>query len=116
MKRWFLPILLFLTFDSAQAKDSKKNSIKDIDAVLIQGEVSVGTQTPNGWQIQEVAAQEMGLCALYTKSKFNFGNSPGIIYARIADGAYSGDVGIERLAKESAEMLRAKSSEFFAMK
>lgn len=104
--------VLFLTWTATAQAKAKENSIKDIDAVVIQDDVSIGTHAPSGWVIDSSTAQSTGLCALYVQEKFSFGDSPAIIYARISDKSYSGDGGIERLVNESATMFKGKSPKF----
>lgn len=107
----FFKYLFIIYFSSTfiQIALGNTNSIKDVDTVLIQDDVTIGTHAPLGWKIDKKASENMGVCAVYILESKNFDDSPSIIYPRIASSDYLGEKGVDKQIEESTNMLKATS-------
>lgn len=104
----FLTLISIPTFGTKNAQPD----IKKIDAVLIEGTVSIGTHAPEGWFLDQTVANQMGVCAFYLLNNFNLQSSPAIIYPRISAMNVKGNSGIETLIQDVAKPYSKKSSKF----
>ena len=118
---WILLLATLIAFSSfattktliikGDAKKSK-NSIKDIDVVLLQDDLSIGAQAPKNWILDRNAAKNFGLCAMYVIKGFSLNNSPAIIYPRISGQKCTNDNVLEEIIQEQAQKYKNESPKF----
>lgn len=87
--------------------ESPKNSIKDIDAIILQGDSSIGVHAPNNWILDKTTAENFGMCAMYIVNGSTFDNSPAIIYPRLVSKN-----SIESAVQEQAKKYKELSPKF----
>lgn len=101
-------LVLFLFFTEA-----KENSIKDVDAVSIQSDVTVGTKAPDGWVRDNTLFSRYGVCAFYYIKGKDFNSSPVVIYPKIIFGQ-AGEKAINSIVSNMVKTF--KSSKAFRLK
>ncbi len=101
--------IVYFSLAFIQIAFGKTNSINEVDTVLIQDNITLGTHAPIGWWLDKKASESMGVCAMYILESKNFDNSPAIIYPRIASSDYIGEKGVDKQIEESTKMLKTAS-------
>ena len=108
----FIFVLLFALagFYVSTKVQSSSPSNEPVSAALIDGEVALSSQAPEGWVLDKVTAQQMGMCALYVLKAHNFENSPYLIYPRIA--GKGGDEAIKTTVQDIVSIYKSHSQHF----
>jgi hypothetical protein len=79
-------------------------------AVIIDQDVALLSFAPSGWILDQAAATQMGMCAVYVLKGHNFENSPYLIYPRIAEKG--GDAAIATAVQDLAAIYKSHSPQF----
>ena len=79
-------------------------------AVLVDKDIALQSSAPEGWALDQAAATQMGMCAVYVLKDHTFENSPYLIYPRIAE--QGGDDAIVKAIQDLAAIYKSHSPQF----
>lgn len=79
-------------------------------AVLIDKDIALQSSAPSGWVLDQAAATQMGMCAVYVLKDHTFENSPYLIYPRITEPG--GNESIVKAVQDLAAIYKSHSPQF----